>query len=419
MGFAQNYFFRHTFLLPRITEPLSGLLRYIVVIPSYLEQDLISTLISLKQADKPKGYVEILIIINFSESDSDDDKKRSIEQHLYFREWCKDNSESTIKFICILAGNLPKKHAGAGLARKIGMDLALKRFDQINRPEGLILSLDADTQVKNNYFTAIVEEIDSGNQFGGCIIKFEHILEGDKYSEKVYKAVIRYELHVRYYRNILHYIGFPFAWYTIGSCFGIRARVYARHGGMNRKKAGEDFYFLHKLFPHEHFVNVNQTCVYPSPRPSLRVPFGTGPVIYKLINSADLNLLTYHPQAFYDLGKLFSAIDTLYSGDKEKIGKIVSGLSNTLKEFLFMNSFDQKLVEIQKNTAAPESFFKRFFLWFDGFRVVKYLNFVHRSHYKKIPVQQAASDFLMRMNKSAFVGNERELLESFRKLDSQ
>jgi len=61
-GFAENYFFRHTFLLPQITEPPSGLLCHSVVIPAYLEDDLIATLNSLKRADKPKDDVEVLIL---------------------------------------------------------------------------------------------------------------------------------------------------------------------------------------------------------------------------------------------------------------------------------------------------------------------------------------------------------------------
>ena len=175
MGFAGNYFLRHTFLIPQITEPPSGLLSYCVVIPSYLEDDLLSTLNGLKQTDRPKGDIEVLIVINFSESDSDVNKEKNLEQYHELVGWCESHSDSRLRFWSVLAADLPKKHAGAGLARKIGMDLALKRFNQINNPDGWILSLDADTKVEKNYFIAIEGKLKySNNDFGGCIITFAH-----------------------------------------------------------------------------------------------------------------------------------------------------------------------------------------------------------------------------------------------------
>jgi hypothetical protein len=384
-----------------------------------MEEDLETTLTSLKHTHKPEGHVEILIIVNFSEADITENKNWSTNHFNYLLKWSKKNSEKNFQFIPVLLTDLPKKHAGAGLARKIGMDIALHRFDRINKPDGLIISLDADTLVEQNYFIAIEEAISFNNNPGGCIIKFEHILTGGAYPGEVYKAIVLYELYLRYYRNILCFIGFPFAFYTIGSCFGVRADVYARQGGMNRKKAGEDFYFLTKLFPHVNFVAVNNTCVHPSPRPSLRVPFGTGPVIHKLTNTKGTDLLTYHPQAFFDLKLLFSSVSSLYAADEGDIKRIFFSLSIPLQEFLTENSFKQKLEEIRKNTATLETFSKRFFLWFDGFQVIRYLNFVHKKYFKKIPVQQAANQFLISSNNLDLDADEHSLLAYFRELDLQ
>jgi len=218
---------------------------------------------------------------------------------------------------------------------------------------------------------------------------------------------------------MLHHIGFPFALYTIGSCFGVRADVYARHGGMNRKKAGEDFYFLNKLFPHEKFIEVNTTCVHPSPRPSLRAPFGTGPVIHEMISSDRKEFLTYNPQAFFDLEKLFSSVDKLFKINTEEPETVLSAYSAALREFLIENSFSEKLKEVQQNTASLETFRKRFYLWFDGFRVVKYLNFAHRNYYNKIPIQQAVLNFLTGVKAKLEEKDESYLLDFLRKMDSE
>src|SRR4029434_9989987 len=93
---------------------------------------------------------------------------------------------------------------------------------------------------------------------------------------EIYKAIAAYELHLRYYLQALRTAGFPHGYHTIGSSMAVRARTYMEQGGMNRRQAGEDFYFLHKLIPLGGFTELNSTTVYPLPRPSNRVPFGTG-----------------------------------------------------------------------------------------------------------------------------------------------
>ena len=75
------------------------------------------------------------------------------------------------------------------------------------------------------------------------------------------------------------FAGLPYSYHTIGSAFAVTAKAYARQGGMNRRKAGEDFYFINKLIKGENFGEITNTTVFPSPRTSNRVPFGTGKAI--------------------------------------------------------------------------------------------------------------------------------------------
>ena len=285
LGFADSYLSGNIPVIPYIKEPPSGLLHFVVVIPAYLEDKTVRTLISLKNTKQPQGNVEVIILVNFRENDSIENKQKSRDFHNELEHWCDVNSAEKLKFYPLLAKDLPFKHAGAGMARKIGMDHALHRFNTIGFPEGIILSLDADSVVDPNYFEAIEQKIYNRNEYGGCILYFQHPLNGEEFSTEVYEAILQYELHLRYYKHILKYAGFPYYQYTIGSCFGVKADFYARQGGMNRRKAGEDFYFLHKMFPHKSFAEINNTCVYPSPRPSMRVPFGTGATITQLVNN--------------------------------------------------------------------------------------------------------------------------------------
>ena len=72
-----------------------------------------------------------------------------------------NNSESMCLFP-FLVGDLAHKHAGVGWGRKIGMDLALKRFLQLNK-NGLIVGLDADTTVEKNYLNSIYTHFNNHN----------------------------------------------------------------------------------------------------------------------------------------------------------------------------------------------------------------------------------------------------------------
>ena len=157
------------------------------------------------------------------------------------------------------------------------MDLALERFKKIGY-NGIIAGLDADTTVAENYLYEINHFfINTNNQ--AASIHFEHPINGYDYNQFNYEQIIYYELHLRYYKNALQYLELPFAFHTIGSAFALTAKAYARQGGMNRRKAGEDFYFINKLIKGEKFGEINKTMVVPSPRISERVPFGTGRAI--------------------------------------------------------------------------------------------------------------------------------------------
>lgn len=419
MKFADSYLTKSQLFIQHIQEPPSGLLQFIVVIPAYLEDKILATLDSIENAAEPECITEILIVVNYSESDSEENKQINLKIYNELVEWCSNHSSSHRSYYPILAHDLPKKHAGVGMARKIGMDEALYRFNAIENPQGLILSLDADVILDHNYFLAIENKMADKERFRGFIPYFEHTANGSEFSSWVYDAIMQYELHLRYYKHILKYIGFPYSNYTIGSCFGVRAEFYSQQGGMNRRQAGEDFYFLNKLFPHGEFAEITETCVHPSPRPSLRVPFGTGASVTKIITKNKHVYKTYSPSAFYDLKQVFCSIESLYACESGKLNKIFKNWPFTIQEFLNENIFIQKLEEIRSNCGSSESFYKRFYYWFDGFKVVKYLNFTHEKYYSKVPVVKAVRDFLKSIG---YNGNEiqaYDYLELFRQLDLQ
>ena len=93
----------------------------------------------------------------------------------------------------------------------------------------------------------------------------------ESFEPVVYDAITQYELHLRYYLNAVRSTGYPYAYHTVGSSFTVRADVYCKEGGMNRRQGGEDFYFIQKVAQRGNFSECNATRVVASPRPSDRV----------------------------------------------------------------------------------------------------------------------------------------------------
>jgi hypothetical protein len=203
----------------------------------------------------------------------------------------------------------------------------------------------------------------------------------------------------------------------VGSAIAVKALSYVKAGGMNRRMAGEDFYFIQKLVPAGGFFNLNLTTVFPSPRSSSRVPFGTGVAISRLTEGNDDVFLTYNFKAFIELKTLFSLIDRIFLCENDDPEFVYSDLPPGIKQFTDKQEWTAKIGEIKRNTAGIQSFRKRFYGWFNMFRIVKYLNSAHDSFFRKKPVNESASELLMAVGKDFGSMDPSELLRYYRLLE--
>lgn len=348
----------------------------IVVIPAFNENNLTSALSSLNACHPPQQEVLVLVIVN-EPQDAEEDiqaiNRRSLDETKNFNAWFP------IETIHL---KLPPKKAGVGLARKIGMDEAVKIFEH-SAKDGIIACFDADCTCDENYFLALEDFFeDPKNHLG--LVYFEHPLNASFPSE-----IMRYELHLRYYIDALRIAGYPNAVQTLGSCITVRSRAYQKQGGMNTRKAGEDFYFIHKMVPLGGIGEITQTCIYPSDRTSNRVPFGTGHAINKYLQQPSSEHTTYHPATFLDLQALLSSYQQFYTDDIQSVF-----LPESITAFLQQTDFDKHLNQILKQSNNLENFRKRFFAWLDGFRTLKFVHF-SRDHFHPDVSLHDATDWLI------------------------
>lgn len=385
--FADEYLNRSKFQ-PAINQDPSSETGMIVVIPCYLEPDILKTLESLAQCKPIQSGIEVIIVINHPENSSEKDKNFNYNTLGIINDWISGYSPKILSIIPIGPFDLPKKWAGAGLARKRGMDEAVNRFNKLKNPEGIIVSLDADTLVENNYLTEIERHYSDHPDNVGATIAFRHQVEGLK--GRHLEGIQLYEKYLEYYKNAVAYTGYPWSMITIGSAFTVTAEAYVKRGGMNRRKAGEDFYFLQNLAHQGIIGEIRTTCVHPSARLSDRIPFGTGPILRKWMDGETDLSLTFNFQAFIDLKNLFDQRHRLYRINENGYLDFLKKLPLAVSEFLRYDWYWFEIEDLIKNCSKPEVFDVRFFHKFNAFRILKFLNFSHEKYYSRVDLNQQA-----------------------------
>lgn len=395
-----------------ISESPSSGLGMVVVIPCFNEPDLTGSLESLLACERPQCDVEVIVIVNSSANAQQDELDANLASMLDFEGWNARESNNGIRFFLIHENNLDPKHAGVGLARKIGMDEAVRRLDLV-KTDGIIVCYDADCRCESNYLVEIEKHFRVNPKTVAASIQFEHPLVGSDYLSEIYQAITQYELHLRCYRLGLVYAGHPHSYHTVGSSMALRSSAYQKVGGMNRRQAGEDFYFLQKIIASAGITEINSTTVIPSPRGSNRVPFGTGKAVKQSTENNEF-ILTYAPEIYDQTLKLTSIVELLYT---DGLVAVEDHLDKLLLEFLVDANWELAVEEVRSNTTNLDGFTKRFYRWFNAFKALKFVHFARDNKFANVSVTDAAVEILRRFGVEAKGTSEIELLLQFRELE--
>ena len=315
----ENYLNRYAAGLPwRLQAADSRACEQIVVIPAYAERDsLFCTLASV--AANPEAMLVktmVLCVVNNRAASPAEDKENNAQTLAMLnalvrrqsfdipkadgklREAWQAVAASPLRLGFIDATSpgleIPDRAGGVGMARKIGMDAALRLLATSEQKPRLILSLDADTLVRPDYLSGVRSAFASGRAQAG-ILDYEHQMPPDLAGQT---AICRYEIFLRYWVLGLQFACSPYAFHSIGSTMATTDEGYLSVRGMNRREAGEDFYFLNKLAKAGPLRRIRETRVYPSGRASARVPFGTGAAVAKMVSGARSDFLLYDPRIF-------------------------------------------------------------------------------------------------------------------------
>lgn len=374
---------------------LSSGIPSVVVIPALAEYDaLFDTLFALSAT----SATQVIVVVNNSADSSPVDI---------------ENNRRTLEALkqCDLAWvdasspgcELPAKE-GVGLARRIGADHGLRLLAQSGNDAAPIVHLDADAPPSPAYLDAIHAFYGAGSRWGGYA-SYQHPTDPQD------QVMIAYENYMRYHELALHYAGSPYAYPALGSIMSSTAHAYASIGGMNRRCAAEDFYFMQQLAKTGALEAIPHTMVYPSSRSSQRTPFGTG----RVIEAATPHSLLFHPRS-YDVLRCWLGVVTkeiMLSGASllEWADRIHPELKRFLKQLHFERSWDR----IAANHPTPAARLRQFQVWFDGLRTIQLIHHLRDTAFPNVAAGDAIDTLLEWHNTSAGV-TPMEQLRAMRRL---
>lgn len=225
----------------------------------------------------------------------------------------------------------------------------------------LVVSLDADTVFSETYLESVLCTMNGNPECNALCVPYYHPLSGNDQQDR---AMLRYEIYMRHYLLSLLESDNPYAFTALGSAMVFPLWAYRRVGGITPLQGGEDFYLMQKFAKTGRVLLSCNEVVRPQGRPSLRVPFGTGPAIAKGLDSMDSAYPLYPFEGFRAVSDTFALFPNLYEKDIE------TPMSDFLRQQLKTDDLWQPL---RKNFKTRGLFIHACQERVDGLRILQYL----------------------------------------------
>jgi hypothetical protein len=278
---------------------------------------------------------------------------------------------------------IPDRAGGVGTARKIGMDASLSLLDGAGEGSGggLIVCLDADTLVDEHYLPALAGHFSAGKP-RAAVAPYAHRMPPDPDSMA---AICSYEIFLRAYVIGLAFAGSPYAFHAIGSTMACTAQAYVEVRGMNRREAAEDFHFLNKLAKGGRIGVISGTTVFPSPRRSARVPFGTGRSMLRHKEGKE-EIRLPDPRIFAILRQWLQQMHGDPDRSADEVLSAAQRIHPELESFLLLNRFGGDWDGIRRNASEVRQLLRQFAGWFDGLKTLRFVHHLSRTVLPSVPL---------------------------------
>lgn len=341
----------------------------------------------------PSGTYEIIAVAFGSETDDAERQKKLRELTAEVRDKIAKSGEELRQSGCaarpihiIEMPDLPRKHAGLGLARKVGMDEAVYRLRAVGNEGGLILSLDAEGWLDKDALERLEGFMAQHPQLESVAFPAEIHDSGGLMPEldaEVAAAAIEADLRVLGLRQAGHPYAFPLE--EVG--FVVRLRGYEAQDGMNRRKFGDIFAFLQKFIEVGRHgtcgdIAVNKMGMDVKRVLSMRQPLNT--------SEHGTKPLTFSIKSYQSLANGLATVPDIFGADTVEFDAIWDKFPDAFRAFLMANDGRKSMDEMLKYSRSREAFVGRFFRWMDSLRTLRFLEYCAEHHWPKVQVDVAA-----------------------------
>ena len=179
--------------------------------------------------------------------------------------------------------------------------------------------------------------------------------------------------------NCMKNSGSPYDFITMGSAMVFTAKAYISAGGISRRKATEDFYFLQQLVKYKSIHKIKDVLVYPSSRSEQRVYLGTGYRIKNFSKNNNFQDLDIMQEGFDHLKSIYIIIDEHWHLCGDRICKLFKSVNPSIDKFMRNNDFVSIFNKIKKNTDNKKQCKSQFNNWFDNLKIYKFLKIYVRN----------------------------------------
>lgn len=372
----------------------------VIVIPALGEYpgilDTLSDLAQCEQSDQ--SFVVVVVNNRGPDAASAQDVTANQQTLLALQAW--DQQQLRVAWIDAASPGheLPDKE-GVGLARKLGLDQGLQLIAKQGLEQTALVCLDGDTRVGPDYLQALHTFFSAPKRWGG-VLPYAHPVEGPAAEQA---AIVCYEFFLRYHALQLAWAGSPYGYHAIGSAMACTPQAYVAIAGMNRRQAGEDFYFLQQLTKTGTVETIPGTVVRPSGRASHRVPFGTGKRVQRFLDGETDEYRLYHPSS-YDVIRRWLVLVADHQGrDGQQLLAAAGAEHAQLEVFLRRQKFALAWDRIRQQASSDVALMAQFHRWFDGLRTVQCIHHLRDSAQPDAPMFEAIGILLQRLGLSPTV----------------
>lgn len=378
--------------LPRKPSSQLGL---VIVIPACRDQQLLLCLMALHRCTLPDSDVDIIVVIHDSEADAPEARALNLSIGADAERWAARHNSTRRWFHIVYHCGMSRRDAGPELARKIGLDEACRRLEQVGSSKGVIACLDSGSRCAVNYLSELELHFRSNYQCPASSIYFEYPLKGAEHPYETYIAAANHELSLRYLVQAQRYAGYPYSFHTQGPGMAVRCDAYQQYGGMNARRANKDLPLLNSFTALPHFLELTSTCIHASPQLSDRLSAQHKILIHNKLYRPE-QLKTYSFQIFEDLRLLFQNIPLLYHNNFDDLS-----LPESLRGFAQEIGAASKIAELRRNAADADTFQLDFFNWFNQLMINKFARFAKDHYYPDVPLTTACKVLLAALGEDA------------------